>query len=140
LLDIYGWYSIICKTRQRCFNKLKKGTSMKFESQLLKGIAPVVVLEILSRGQMYGYELSEAIEQKSEQVLTLGKGTLYPLLYNLEARKLIRGKWETADSGRKRRYYSITSRGKAQLAEQKQQLKELTAGLKQVFGGTLATA
>ena len=113
---------------------------MKFESQLLKGIAPVVVLEILSRGQMYGYELSEAIEQRSEQVLTLGKGTLYPLLYNLEARKLIRGKWETADSGRKRRYYSITSRGKAQLAEQKQQLKELTAGLKLVFGGTLATA
>ena len=113
---------------------------MKFESQLLKGIAPVVVLEILSRGQMYGYELSEAIEQKSEQVLTLGKGTLYPLLYNLEARKLIRGKWETADSGRKRRYYSITSRGKTQLAQQKQQLKELTAGLKQVFGGTLASA
>jgi len=113
---------------------------MKFESQLLKGIAPVVVLEILSRGQMYGYELSQAIEERSSDILTLGKGTLYPLLYNLEARKLIKGKWETADSGRKRRYYSITSKGKAQLAKQKEQLKELTAGLNFVFGGALTPA
>ena len=113
---------------------------MKFESQLLKGIAPVVVLEILSRGQMYGYELSQAIEQRSSDILTLGKGTLYPLLYNLEARKLVKGKWETAESGRKRRYYSITSKGKAQLAKQKEQLKELTAGLNLVFSGALTPA
>ena len=113
---------------------------MKFESQLLKGIAPVVVLEILSRGQMYGYELSQAIEQRSGDVLTLGKGTLYPLLYNLEARKLVKGKWEKADSGRKRRYYSITSKGKDELAKQKAQLKELTAGLNLVFGGALTPA
>ena len=113
---------------------------MKFESQLLKGIAPVVVLEILSRGQMYGYELSQAIEQRSSNILTLGKGTLYPLLYNLEAKKLIKGRWETADSGRERRYYSITSKGKSQLAKQKAQLKELTAGLNFVFGGALTPA
>ena len=113
---------------------------MKFESQLLKGIAPVVVLEILSRGQMYGYELSQAIEQRSSNILTLGKGTLYPLLYNLEAKKLIKGSWETADSGRERRYYSITSKGKSQLAKQKAQLKELTAGLNFVFGGALTPA
>jgi PadR family transcriptional regulator, regulatory protein PadR len=113
---------------------------MKFETQLLKGIAPAVVLEILSRGQMYGYELSQAIEQRSGDVLTLGKGTLYPLLYNLEAKKLIRGRWETADSGRKRRYYSITSKGKTQLAMQKEQLKELQAGLNVVFGGAFMPA
>ncbi len=113
---------------------------MKFESQLLKGIAPVVVLEILSRGQMYGYELSQAIEQRSGDILTLGKGTLYPLLYNLEARKLVRGKWEKNQSSRKRRYYSITSKGKDELVKQKAQLKELTAGLDLVFGGTLLPA
>ena len=113
---------------------------MKFESQLLKGIAPVVVLEILSRGPMYGYELSQAIEQRSGDVLTLGKGTLYPLLYNLEAKKLVRGKWEKVNSGRKRRYYSITSRGKGQLATQKEQLRELQTGLNLIFGGALTTA
>ena len=113
---------------------------MRFESQLLKGVAPVVVLEILSRGAMYGYELSQAIEQKSGEILTLGKGTLYPLLYNLDVKKLVKGKWEKSQSSRKRRYYSITSKGKDQLAKQKAQLKELTVGLNLVFGGALVTA
>jgi PadR family transcriptional regulator, regulatory protein PadR len=112
---------------------------MKFESQLLKGIAPVVVLEILSRGPMYGYELSQAIEQRSGDVLSLGKGTLYPLLYNLEAKKLVKGKWETNEASRKRRYYSITGSGTKELAKQKEQLKELSAGLNVVFGGLLST-
>jgi PadR family transcriptional regulator PadR len=110
---------------------------MKFESQLLKGIAPTVVLKILSRGQMYGYELSKAIEQRSGEILTLGKGTLYPLLYNLEARKLIKGKWESGDNGRKRRYYSITSKGKGQLAKQTEQLEQLHRGLDLIFEGAL---
>ena len=113
---------------------------MKFESQLLKGIAPVVVLEILSRGPMYGYELGQAIEQRSGKILSLGKGTLYPLLYNLEAKKLVEGRWEKNESARRRRYYSITSRGKDELAEQKAQLRELTTGLNLVFGGALVPA
>ena len=107
---------------------------MRLETQLLKGVAPVVVLEILARGRMYGYELSQAIQQRSGDILSLGKGTLYPLLYNLEAKKLVQGKWEKTDSGRNRRYYSITSKGKAQLTSQKQQLANLYSGLELVFG------
>lgn len=113
---------------------------MKFESQLLKGIAPVVVLEVLARGEMYGYQLGEAIEQRSEEVLTLGKGTLYPLLYNLEAKKLIRGRWDKAPNGRKRRYYSITGKGKSELSKQKQQLSDLRRGLDLVFGPAISPA
>lgn len=113
---------------------------MKFESQLLKGIAPVVVLEILSRGPMYGYELCQAIEERSGEILSLGKGTLYPLLYNLEAKKLLSTEWQTAKSGRKRRYYSITSKGKGELAKQKEQLQQLATGLDLVFGGRLSLA
>lgn len=113
---------------------------MRFESQLLKGIAPVVVLEILSRGPMYGYELSQSIDQRSQEVLTLGRGTLYPLLYNLEAKGLIQGQWRDAESGRRRRYYSITGKGKGELARQKAQLKELTHGLRLVFGEAFSPA
>lgn len=113
---------------------------MKFESQLLKGVAPVVVLQILSRGPMYGYELSQAIEQRSGDILTLGKGTLYPLLYNLEAKKLVEAKWETTDSGRNRRYYSITGKGEQELTSQKAQLQGLTKGLDLLFGGALKAA
>jgi PadR family transcriptional regulator, regulatory protein PadR len=107
---------------------------MKFERELLKGVAPVVVLEILSRGRMYGYELSEALEQRSAKVLSLGRGTLYPLLYNLEAKGLVKGEWEENESARKRRYYTITGDGKALLTRQKQQWLELQKGVNLVFG------
>ena len=113
---------------------------MKFESQLLRGIAPTIVLEILSRGPMYGYELRKAIEQRSNSILVLGKGTLYPLLYNLESKQLIKGKWEVNDSTRPKRYYSITSKGKAQLAKQKEQLNNLRVGLDYIFGSAIAMA
>ena len=107
---------------------------MKFERELLKGVAPVVVLEILCRGEMYGYELSEAISQRSGEILTLGKGTLYPLLYNLEAKGLVVAENRIAENGRKRRYYSITSKGKSQLTSQKEQWQELQKGVEMVFG------
>jgi PadR family transcriptional regulator PadR len=109
---------------------------MKYERELLKGVAPVVVLEILSRGRMYGYELSEAVETRSKGLLNLGRGTLYPLLYNLEAKGLIAAEWEQADSGRKRRYYSITSQGKEELARQKEQMLNLQQAIGLVFGMT----
>jgi PadR family transcriptional regulator, regulatory protein PadR len=107
---------------------------MKFERELLKGVAPVVVLEVLSRGAMYGYELSDAIAKRSGNILTLGRGTLYPLLYNLEAKGLIKGKWEESDTGRKRRYYMITGAGKELLARQKQEWEQLQTGANMVLG------
>ena len=107
---------------------------MKFERELLKGVAPVVVLEILARGAMYGYQLSEAISQRSGDILTLGRGTLYPLLYNLEAKGLVSGQWQQSENGRKRRYYSITGKGQEQLTGQKQQLQQLQLAVNTIFG------
>lgn len=107
---------------------------MRFERELLKGVAPVVVLEVLSRGAMYGYELSEAIERRSEKVLTLGRGTLYPLLYNLEAKGLVRAYSQEQPNGRKRRYYEITGKGEEYLAAQKEQLRQLQDAVGLVFG------
>lgn len=114
---------------------------MKFERELLKGVAPVVVLEILSAGQMYGYELSEAIEKRSGNILSLGKGTLYPLLYNLEAKGLVTAEVQQAENKRKRRYYSITSKGKDVLKTQKDQWLKLNEAVSLVFGfGGIKTA
>ena len=107
---------------------------MKFERELLKGVAPVVTLQILSRGAMYGYELSDAVAQRSGNILTLGRGTLYPLLYNLEAKGLIKGEWQQSENGRKRRYYSITGKGAEKLAGQKEQLQQLQQAVNLVFG------
>lgn len=98
---------------------------MKIERELLKGIAPLAVLGVLSNGTMYGYELSKTIEERSGKILSLGYGTLYPLLYNLEAKGFVKAEWQEAENGRKRRYYSITGKGRKRLERQKAQLDEL---------------
>ncbi len=107
---------------------------MKFERELLKGVAPAVVLEVLSRKAMYGYELSDTIARRSNDILTLGRGTLYPLLYNLEAKGWIKGTWQQSESGRQRRYYAITAAGSEALDRQKQQWEQLQAGANMVLG------
>lgn len=114
------------------------GSAMRFERELLKGVAPVAVLQVLSRGAMYGYELGQAIEEKSGGILSLGHGTLYPLLYNLEARGLVCAEWQQAASGRDRRYYSITGKGKKHLAEHRAQWEQLDAAMKLIFESVTA--
>ncbi|HUW62884.1 MAG TPA: helix-turn-helix transcriptional regulator [Candidatus Bathyarchaeia archaeon] len=107
---------------------------MKFERELLKGVAPLAVLQVLSRGAMYGYELSRALEESSGKILTLGHGTLYPLLYNLEAKGLVRAEWQEGDTGRNRRYYAITGKGEKQLASQRREWERLQEAMRLVFG------
>lgn len=102
---------------------------MRFERELLKGITPTLVLELLSRQTMYGYELSQALARQSDNVFSLGKGTLYPLLYNLEAKGLIKGAWQTGPTQRDRKYYALTAKGRRELAQSRRQLEQLQRGL-----------
>ena len=111
---------------------------MRIERELLKGAAPIAVLQILAQGSMYGYELGQAIEKKSKGILVFGHGTLYPLLYNLEARGLVCTEWQQAASGRERRYYSLTSQGKAHLAEQRAQWEQLDTAMSLIFESVFA--
>jgi len=88
---------------------------MKLERELMRGAGPLAVLTLLSRGDMYGYELVQALEQRSQGVLAMGQSTLYPMLYNLEAKGLVAGYEKKAESGRARKYYRITGNGKKKL-------------------------
>jgi DNA-binding PadR family transcriptional regulator len=106
---------------------------MQFERELLKGVLPAVVMEVLCRKAMYGYELSEELERRSKNIFTLGKGTLYPLLYNLEAKGLVKGTWDTGPTGRDRKYYALTAKGESELAKSREQLNVLRKGLDLVF-------
>lgn len=85
----------------------------------------MAVLQLLEQRDMYGYELVEALQQRTEGVLAMGQSTLYPLLYNLEAKGQIKGTWKTAESGRRRKYYAITQRGAARLASHRRQWQQL---------------
>lgn len=103
---------------------------MKIESDLMRGAGPVAVLKLLERQPMYGYELVDALDRATEGVLAVGQSTLYPLLYNLEAKGLIEGFWRQADdTGKERKYYRLTSRGRKRLAEHARQWERLTAAM-----------
>ncbi len=102
---------------------------MRIERELMRGAGPVAVLKLLQRGEQYGYQLVEALSRKSNGVLAMGQSTLYPLLYNLEAKGLIEGVWREADSGRDRKYYRLTDKGRKRLAEDSKQWQALTEAM-----------
>lgn len=98
---------------------------MRIEKELMRGAGPVAVLKLLERGEMYGYELLEKLAQRSDGVLAMGESTLYPLLYNLESKGLIDGVWREADSGRRRKYYRLTKRGRGHLEKSAREWQKL---------------
>ncbi len=88
---------------------------MKLERELMRGAGPTAVLKLLSGREMYGYELVEALSRQTDGVLAMGQSTLYPMLYNLEAKGLIEANWRSGDNGRERKYYSLTGKGRKKL-------------------------
>ena len=86
-------------------------------AEWMRGAGPLAVLKLLERREMYGYELAEALDRESEGALAMGYSTLYPLLYKLEARGLIVAGAPRVESGRPRKYYSITDDGRRWLEE-----------------------
>ena len=103
---------------------------MRIERELMRGAGPVAVLRLLEGGERYGYELITLLEQRTKGVLAMGQGTLYPLLYNLEAKGLIDARTEAApDTGRPRKYYRLTPQGRRQLATDRAQWQALTTAM-----------
>jgi PadR family transcriptional regulator PadR len=102
---------------------------MRIERELMRGAGPVAVLKLLERGEMYGYELVDALTRRSAGVLAMGQSTLYPMLYNLEAKGLVAATWRNADSGRRRKYYLLTDKGKRRLAKQTDQWRALAGAM-----------
>lgn len=103
---------------------------MKIETELMRGAGPVAVLKLLSGREMYGYELVEALGRESNGTLAMGESTLYPLLYNLEAKGMIEGTWREATSGRDRKYYRLTRKGKGRLVKDTRQWQALVQAMR----------
>ncbi len=102
---------------------------MRIERELMRGAGPVAVMRLLSSGEKYGYELVELLSKNSDGVLAMGQSTLYPMLYNLEAKGLIASRTQVADNNRPRRYYRLTDRGKKQLARERKQWEALSIAM-----------
>lgn len=91
----------------------------------MRGAGPLAVLELLSQREMYGYELAEALDRRSDGVLSMAHSTLYPLLYNLESKGLIRPQKTRTESGRSRKYYALTAEGRAWLERERKEFATL---------------
>lgn len=102
---------------------------MKVQRELMRGAGPVALLQLLADRPMYGYELAEAVSAGTAGVLEMGQSTLYPLLYNLEGKGLIRGRWTEAESGRRRKVYRVTAKGRKQLENQRDQWQRLVRAM-----------
>ena len=98
---------------------------------LLQGTLDLIVLQLLRAEPTNGYDLAQRIQTISRDVLTINAGSLYPALYRLEARDLIRAHWEESKTGRRVKVYSLTAAGRKQLAEQRDEWTK--------FAGALAT-
>lgn len=86
---------------------------------MLKGHLDLIVLATLAAGPAHGYAVIEEIRRRSAGAFDLPEGTIYPVLHRLEEGGLLAGRWVKAESGRRRRVYSLTGRGRRALSERR---------------------
>lgn len=107
---------------------------MKIDKELLKGSTNMLVLSLLEKEDMYGYQMIRKMADESNNVFELQEGTLYPILHSLEEKGFITSYWDETGS-KKRKYYAITKKGKEQLKDKKEEWKIFSNGINQVLGG-----
>ena len=110
------------------------------DTELLKGTLSLLILSLLSRKAMYGYEIAATVHRDTDGAFQWREGSLYPSLHKLEQGGLIVGEWEEKETGRKRRYYSITKDGKAALKEKLQSWSELCTAVNVILEKSNAKA
>jgi DNA-binding PadR family transcriptional regulator len=101
--------------------------------ELLKGSTAMLILTLLGRKEMYGYEMTKEIESRSSGLFTFKEGTLYPILHTLEADKIVESYWSEQE-GRKRKYYRITDHGKKYLQTKQQEWTMFRSTVDRVIG------
>lgn len=109
---------------------------MAEDKKLLSGNMSMLLLQLLSERDMYGYEMIDTLEERSQSMFSLKAGTLYPLLHTLESQGLLHC-YERECQGKIRRYYAITKKGRGALSEKKETWKSYTAAVERVMGGAL---
>jgi PadR family transcriptional regulator, regulatory protein PadR len=102
------------------------------DRELKKGSAELVILALVEQRPRHGYELSQMIEQRSDGAVRFTVTSLYPLLYRLERRGWIQGRWVEKAGQRRRRYYRITRAGRKVLAEQRQGWERFAAAINRI--------
>jgi transcriptional regulator len=104
------------------------------ETELKRGSADLMILAVLEGRARHGYDIAKLIDDRSGGVLRFHVGSLYPMLYRMERRGWIDGKWIEKSGQRRRRYYRLTTAGRKVLVEQRTSWRELLVALQRVAG------
>lgn len=103
--------------------------------EVLQGTLDLIVLKTLeSMGPQHGYGIALRVQQVSQDLLRLNQGTLYPALLRLEQRGWITSKWGASENNRKAKFYSLTPRGRKQLAEEAANWERMAAVMARLLG------
>jgi PadR family transcriptional regulator, regulatory protein PadR len=108
----------------------------KSPAPLLQGTLDLIVLQLLRSEPTNGYDLSLRIQAISSDVLQVNAGSLYPALYRLEERGLIKAEWQETPSGRRAKVYSLTASGRKQLADQRATWERFSGALAAILKTT----
>jgi len=100
---------------------------------LLQGTLDMLILRVLSRGEMHGWGIVDRLGQLSRNALKLGEGSVYPSLYRMEAKGWIKAEWSASDNNRKAKYYSLTKAGRKQLEAEQRNWDHLSAIIAEVM-------
>jgi transcriptional regulator len=107
--------------------------SRMLDRELKKGSAELLILSLLEAQPRHGYELSKLIESRSGGTISFRVASLYPLLYRLEQRGWIQGRWVEKPGQRRRRFYRLTPAGGTVLASQRDTWREFVAAIKRII-------
>jgi PadR family transcriptional regulator, regulatory protein PadR len=105
-----------------------------FDRELKKGSAELIILSIVEPRARHGYEISKLIETRSAGQLKFHAASLYPLLYRLEERGWLQGKWVEKPGQRQRRFYGLTAEGRRVLASQRDTWKSFVDAMRLITG------
>lgn len=111
---------------------------MNETAAVLQGTLDMLVLRALQLEPMHGWGITERIEQWSEEVLSVGQGTLYPALYRLERQRLISSEWGTTANNRRARYYRLTAQGRRHLEQEMAAWRRISRAINLVLQATEA--
>lgn len=104
--------------------------------ELLQGTLDLLILKTLDLGPLHGWGVAKHIEQLSREVLSIGQGSLYPALYRLEDRGLVRSQWGQSETGRRVKLYELTERGGKALGAERENWRSLSAAVDRVLEAT----
>jgi PadR family transcriptional regulator PadR len=105
-----------------------------FDREMKKGSAELLVLSLIDSRPRHGYEISKLIETRSEGRLRFNVASLYPLLYRLEGRGWIDGRWVEKAGQRRRRFYRLTAQGRKVLATQREGWQQFADSIRRITG------